>query len=367
MTLYEAEPEAEIALDEAQPPLDTALPDDEASAPVMTDVPAAPGAEESREDSPETPIEDMPVKPEYFEGEPRFEDDAVRPKPRLARQRIEARRNQPLKPKTTPAPPTTRGVARPATPTASAQPVVLTRRAQLWNRFLSGVEIAAVVGLVALGVILWQSIQAIERRTAAENASAQATALAQIVPPTPTPIINIPIKVLPGGHTYVGNGEGKFNLDEIPVQYREQYETLLAQLPTTRPVPPPEAPIRIRIPKLKVDSQVVFGDDWEALKLGVGHHIGSANPGQVGNVILAAHNDIYGELFRFLSDMEAGDEVFISTVSKEFKYIVGAKRTVNPDQTEVLDQTTDRRLTLISCYPYRVNTQRIIVIATLVG
>ena len=312
-------------------------------------------------------IEDLPIKPEYFEGEPRFEDEVPRSKPRPARQRIEARRQTALvkKPDASDAnSKTTRGAKAQNVQAAS---LPLGPRTVLWNRVLTVVELAAVLGLVALAYILFQSIQSIERRTALEQASLQATALAAQVVPTSTPIINIPVKVLPSGHKYEGNAQGSFNFEEIPAQYREQYASLLAQLPETRPSQPPEGPTHIRIPKIGVDNIVVYGDDWEALKQGVGQHIGTANPGQTGNMVLSAHNDIYGEIFRSLDKLEAGDEILVSTVSQDYKYVVGSRSVVNPDDTWVLDQTNDRRLTLISCYPYRVDDKRIIVFATLVS
>jgi sortase A len=315
-------------------------------------------------------IEDKPIKPEYFEGEPRFEDEAPRPKPRPTRQRIEARRHTAVVKKPDIALVKANmsvGTRNTTVPQPQAAPEPLSPRAALWNRFLSVVEIGAVIGLLALGYILFQSIQSIERRTAIEQASIQATALAAQIPPTPTPIINIPVRVLPGGHKYEGNAQGSFNFEEIPAQYREQYASLLAQLPETRPSQPPEGPTHIRINKIDVDSIVVYGDDWEALKQGVGQHIGTANPGQVGNMVLSAHNDIYGEIFRYLDKLEAGDEIVVSTVSQEYKYVVGSRNVVNPDDTWVLDPTNDRRLTLISCYPYRVDNKRIVVFATLVS
>ena len=58
------------------------------------------------------------------------------------------------------------------------------------------------------------------------------------------------------------------------------------------------------IPSINVDVNVVEGDDWEQLKKGVAQHIGTADPGQAGNMVLSAHNDIFGELFRYLPDVD---------------------------------------------------------------
>ncbi|MFQ3536467.1 MAG: class D sortase [Aggregatilineales bacterium] len=248
------------------------------------------------------------------------------------------------------------------------------RRKQLWNAALTAVEVAAVIGLIVLMLGLLESFMEISQQTAALQSEAEATRRAQFVPPTPTPLINLAAVVLPGGHTF-RNDEAVFNLEEVPAQYRDQFANAAASLPARRPTPSREGPVRIRIPRIGVDSQVVTGDDWEALKLGVGHHIGSANPGERGNMVLSAHNDIYGEIFRHLDRLQPGDEIIVSTWTKDYTYIVqpNAERgvikghqIVAPTDVWVLAGGGDiARLTLISCYPYRVNTKRIVVFAVL--
>ncbi len=241
----------------------------------------------------------------------------------------------------------------------------------LWNRLLLLVEVAAALGLVLLLVTLFQSIQELTQTTADIQAQYQATANAKLIPPTATSLINV-VAVLPVGHTVTVNDKGDvigaaFNLDEVPAQYRDQYQAQLTQ-PLVQPTPSPEGPIRIRIPKIRVDSPVVIGDDWQTLQLGVGYHVGSANPGQVGNMILSAHNDVYGEIFRYLDQLEAGDQVVVSSTTREYTYVVGERQIVRPTDTWVMQSRGDaKQLTLISCYPYRVDNRRIVVFATLIS
>ena len=54
------------------------------------------------------------------------------------------------------------------------------------------------------------------------------------------------------------------------------------------------------IPEYSIRGQIVEGTDDETLKNYIGKFIGSADPGQIGNFSLAAHNNIYTELFRNL-------------------------------------------------------------------
>jgi sortase A len=114
-----------------------------------------------------------------------------------------------------------------------------------------------------------------------------------------------------------------------------------------------------------VDVQVVEGDDWEQLKKGAGHHIGSANPGERGNCFISGHNDIYGEIFRYLPDVQVGDEITVYAGEQPYRYTVRATRVVEPDDVSVMYPTSAPILTLLTCYPYMIDTQRFVVIAEL--
>jgi sortase A len=112
---------------------------------------------------------------------------------------------------------------------------------------------------------------------------------------------------------------------------------------------------------------VVQGDGWQQLKKGVGQNISSVNPGEHGNVVLSAHNDIFGEIFRDLDQLEPGDEVILYTNQRSHTYIVTESQVVEPTRVEVMAQTAQPTTTLISCYPYLVDDQRIVVTARLQG
>ena len=122
---------------------------------------------------------------------------------------------------------------------------------------------------------------------------------------------------------------------------------------------------RIQIPALNIDKPILAGDSWEQLKLGVGHYPSSANPGQIGNMVLSAHNDVYGQIFRHLDDLKPGDEIRIATAEKWYIYVVREINYVSPTETWVLSPTDNATATLVSCYPYLVNNKRIVVFADL--
>jgi sortase A len=230
----------------------------------------------------------------------------------------------------------------------------------LRNRLLLAVEILAAVALVAILVFAALGMRDINR----ESAAAQAAALVELPTPSPTPLIGI--VVLPGGHTPpTAPGGAQPNYDEVPGHLRPLVEQQFAG-PVIIPTPGPSHAVRLRIPALGVDAPVVQGDGWEQLKRGVGQHIGTANPGTDGNVVLSAHNDIYGELFRHLDRLANGDEIVVETLSREYVYRVAATRVVSPTEVSVMDATQEPVITLISCYPYLVNSDRIVVVGELV-
>ncbi len=226
-------------------------------------------------------------------------------------------------------------------------------RSRVWlNRLLLLVELAAVVGLVLLvfnGAALLRNLN----REVSQS-------LAQ---PSLTPTALIMAVVLPSGHTPPNSTQGaQPNEAEIPAQLQPIVESLEAQ-PT--PTSGPEQAVRIQIPAIEVDAPVVQGDGWEQLKKGVGQHPGSADPGTDGNMVLSAHNDVYGEIFRHLDKLEPGDEVIIFTGKQAYTYIVKQTSFVEPTDVEVLSSTGEAMITLISCYPYMVDNQRIVVRASL--
>lgn len=143
--------------------------------------------------------------------------------------------------------------------------------------------------------------------------------------------------------------------------------------PTAIPTPTIELqlllPSRLRIPVMFLDSPVhdvtVNMGQWEVSPMDIGHHAGTANPGEKGNMVLAGHRDINSALFRELDRLQPGDEVFVSNSFGEYRYVVQESMVVSPDDIEVMDPTTDHRLTLITCTPLGIDTQRLVVIATL--
>lgn len=223
------------------------------------------------------------------------------------------------------------------------------RFGRLRDKALLVLEVGALVGLVAVLVVSFLNIRALND----DYAEAGSLPLTPTAEPT-----SLAMDILPGGHAPPEEG------GSVPSHLRSLVE---GETPLTVPIPTPgpEAPTRIVIPAIEVDALIVEGDRPEQLKLGVGHYLNGVDPGERGNMVLSAHNDIYGEIFRHLDDLELGDEVTVYAGDQPYRYIVTAKQIVDEDQVSVLASTTKPVTTLISCYPYMVDTHRIVVIAEL--
>ncbi len=232
------------------------------------------------------------------------------------------------------------------------QPIPKNPRRVFMDRLLLGIEVLAVLGLIGIGLAFFNTMRTLNNEVAAsmQQATPQATPLITAV-------------VLPSGHT-PPNAEGgaQPNEAEIPEHLRPLVQNI-ASIPV--PTASPAQAIRIQIPAIGVDAPIVQGDGWEQLKKGVGQHIGTPNPGEIGNLVLSAHNDIFGEIFRELDKLQPGDVVIVYTNQRQYTYVITGTQVVEPTRVEVMAPTPNASVTLISCYPYLIDNQRIVVSAAL--
>ena len=106
---------------------------------------------------------------------------------------------------------------------------------------------------------------------------------------------------------------------------------------------------RIEISRIGVDVIIAEGTDGKTLRRGVGHVTGTSLPGEPGNVAIAGHRDTF---FRALRNVQQGDEVTLTTVDGAFHYRVDWTTVVGDEATEVLSDSDEAILTLVTCYPF---------------
>lgn len=145
------------------------------------------------------------------------------------------------------------------------------------------------------------------------------------------------------------------------------------------------APIRILIPAIGLDAQVVpakllkvkvsgyLFDQWAAPdQFAVGWHPTSAGLGEIGNTVLNGHHNDHGEVFRRLVELKSGDSIMIFSQQGVFSYTVtntmilqevGVTLNQRMENSRWIAPSTDERITLVTCWPYESNTHRLVIVA----
>ena len=251
-------------------------------------------------------------------------------------------------------------------------PVRKAEKSRFWKNFVNQsmflVEAIAVVGLLFLGYQMIDAQSKLQQETASAQAMADQQLRASLPTLAPTPQIQLSAVVLPGGHILKPNGDVQFNIDEIPASLRGLVADQISIPISARPPPTSETAVQIFIPQINVSHPIVPGVDWEALKLGVGMLMNGVNPDtKQGNLVLSGHNDIYGEVFKNLDQLKVGDQFTVRTQTQEFVYAVTGFKIVEPTDVSVMNDRGGATVTLISCYPYKVDNKRYVVFAQRVG
>jgi LPXTG-site transpeptidase (sortase) family protein len=149
---------------------------------------------------------------------------------------------------------------------------------------------------------------------------------------------------------------------------------------------PADPPTRIVAPSIHLDAKVTrmgwrtvnykgkSWNEWVVPKNSAGWLISSAPPGQIGNTVLTGHHNIDSKVFRYVVDLNVGDEITVYAGDKAFVYVVtqkyilkeaGMPASVRHKNAQWIAPTNDDRLTLVTCWPYQWpgNTHRVIVVA----
>lgn len=121
----------------------------------------------------------------------------------------------------------------------------------------------------------------------------------------------------------------------------------------------------ITIPRISVQLPIRHGTDETTLNVGAGHLYGTSLPigGKGTNSVIAGHRGLPGALiFTRLNELGKGDTFYIDVLGERHWYRVDATWVVDPTDTTHfgIDGDADY-VTLLTCTPYGVNTQRLLV------
>jgi len=125
-------------------------------------------------------------------------------------------------------------------------------------------------------------------------------------------------------------------------------------------------PVSISIPSLRISLPVypstIENGKWQDTKNGVSYLTSSSVPGSTGNSIFYGHN--WPTLLGNLTKIKPGDKIYLTLNQKGTEvYVVKYVTVVTPDQTHILDTTSDSRLTLYTCTGF-LDSKRFVVTAT---
>lgn len=121
----------------------------------------------------------------------------------------------------------------------------------------------------------------------------------------------------------------------------------------------------IDIPKINCSLPIYHTTNEAVLQVAVGHLDWSSLPtgGKSTHCVVSGHTGLpSANLFTDIDKLEIGDTFTISVLNEVLTYQVDQKIIVDPDDTEELQIVKgEDYCSLVTCYPYAVNTHRLIV------
>ncbi|MCS4492312.1 class C sortase [Corynebacterium sp. ES2794-CONJ1] len=124
---------------------------------------------------------------------------------------------------------------------------------------------------------------------------------------------------------------------------------------------------RLAIPSLDIDLPVYHTTRPEVLYHGAGHMFGSDVPvgGPGTNSVISAHTGmVNASMFDNLPRIKDGAEIYLDVLGEVLVYRVTGRQVVAPDDYQAVTYEAGvDKLTLITCTPYGINTDRLLVSA----
>lgn len=121
----------------------------------------------------------------------------------------------------------------------------------------------------------------------------------------------------------------------------------------------------VEIPKINIKIPIYHTTEEEVLNKGAGHLEGSSLPvgGANTHAVISAHRGLpSASLFTDLDQMKVGDHFLIHVLDETLCYEVDKISVVKPEDTTALAVEDGQDLvTLLTCTPYGVNTERLLV------
>ncbi len=121
----------------------------------------------------------------------------------------------------------------------------------------------------------------------------------------------------------------------------------------------------VEIPKIDIKLPIYHTTEEDVLKQAAGHLEGSSLPigGKSTHAVISAHRGLpSASLFTDLDQLKKGDHFLIHVLNKTLCYEVDKISVVKPEETSALAvEEGEDLVTLLTCTPYGVNTERLLV------
>lgn len=121
----------------------------------------------------------------------------------------------------------------------------------------------------------------------------------------------------------------------------------------------------ITVPRISQELPVYHGTSDAVLSIAVGHLEGTSLPvgGEGTHCVVSAHRGLPSAvLFTHLDRLEVGDIFYFTILDRTLTYEVDQIRIVEPDDTSLIQIEEGKDYcTLLTCTPYGINTQRLLV------
>ena len=126
---------------------------------------------------------------------------------------------------------------------------------------------------------------------------------------------------------------------------------------------------KVIVNSIEVEGSIYEGVDSNTMNKGFWHFPTSSLPGQKGNVVVIGHR--YAKLppnkdtFFNLDKVKVGDSIEVIQNDNKFTYIVTDTIVVEKNDTSILQDYSDYRITLITCTPLWTADQRLVIVGKL--
>ena len=125
----------------------------------------------------------------------------------------------------------------------------------------------------------------------------------------------------------------------------------------------------LHIESIDVKGEIFQGKDSTTMDKGFWHFPISVYPGQKGNAVVISHRYLNippaKDTFFNLEKVRKGDTILVTQDDNEYTYIVSDVKVIEKNDISVIQDSSDYRITLVTCTPLWTSHQRLVVIAKL--